>query len=109
VVFTTSHLSREKWRLSLGCLVDLTSAGPSRIFGILGKGRIALGYDADLTIVDLSAKREISNRWIASRSGWTPYDGLSVTGWPIHTIINGQSVVLDEVLVGEPIGQPLTF
>ena len=102
-----NHLN--EGRLSLSRLVDLTSAGPSRIFGILGKGRVALGYDADLTIVDLSAKREISNRWIASRSAWTPYDGFSVTGWPIHTIINGQSVVLDEVLVGEPIGQPFTF
>ncbi len=48
-------------RLSLARFVDLTSAGPQRIFGIAGKGRIAVGYDADLTIVDLKAERVIDN------------------------------------------------
>ncbi|WP_246187801.1 dihydroorotase [Nitrincola alkalisediminis] len=95
--------------LTLQRLVDLTSAGPARIFGIAGKGRIALGYDADLTLVDLSAKRRIEHNWIASRSGWTPYDGMDVTGWPIHTVIHGQGVMIDEALVGKPMGQPLQF
>ncbi|GAB0152888.1 dihydroorotase [Marinobacterium sp. BA1] len=96
-------------RLSLERLVDLTSAGPARIFGLEGKGRIALGFDADLTLVDLSARRTIRNDWIASCSGWTPYDDLDVTGWPIHTIIRGQVVVRDEVLSGQPQGEPLRF
>ncbi|HBD33389.1 MAG TPA: dihydroorotase, partial [Cupriavidus sp.] len=72
---------------SLQRFVDLTSAGPARIFGVEGKGRIALGYDADLTLVDLEARRTIRNDWIASVSGWTPYDGIGVTGWPIHTVV----------------------
>ncbi|TVP89187.1 MAG: dihydroorotase [Pseudomonadaceae bacterium] len=96
-------------RLSLQRLVDLTSAGPARIFGIVGKGRIALGYDADLTLVDLAAQRTISNDWIASVSGWTPYDGVTVTGWPVHTVVRGQPVVRDEALVGQPTGQPIEF
>lgn len=96
-------------RLSLQRLVDLTSAGPARIFGIVGKGRIALGYDADLTLVDLAAQRSISNEWIASVSGWTPYDGLPITGWPIHTVVRGQLVVRDEALTGQPCGQPIEF
>ena len=96
-------------RLSLQRLVDLTSAGPARIFGIEGKGRIALGYDADMTLVDLAAQRTISNNWIASRSGWTPYDGMAITGWPIHTVIRGQWVVHDEQLVGTPSGQAIQF
>ena len=96
-------------RLSLQRLVDLTSAGPARIFGIEGKGRIALGYDADLTLVDLTARRTISNQWIASRCGWTPYDGKSVTGWPIHTVIRGQMVVRDEAVMDTPKGQPIGF
>ena len=66
--------------------VDLTSAGPARLFGIAGKGRIAVGYDADLTMVDLKRRETITNRWIASRAGWTPYDGVSVTGWPVGTV-----------------------
>ena len=96
-------------RLTLQRLVDLTSAGPARIFGIEGKGRIALGYDADLTLVDLNAQRIIDNEWIASRSGWTPYHGKKITGWPIHTVVRGQIVVRDEVLVGEPQGKAMEF
>ena len=96
-------------RLSLQRLVDLTSAGPGRVFGIEGKGRIALGYDADLTLVDLAARRTIRNDWIASRSGWTPYDGMRVTGWPIHTIVRGEIVVRDEQLMGLPQGKPIRF
>jgi dihydroorotase len=56
-------------RLSLARFVDMTSAGPARLFGIAGKGRIAAGYDADLTVVDLGVRREITDRWIGSRSG----------------------------------------
>lgn len=96
-------------RLSLQRLVDLTSAGPARIFGLEGKGRIALGFDADLTLVDLTAKRMIRNDWIASRSGWTPYDGITVTGWPIHTVVRGHVVVRDEALAGQPQGETLRF
>ncbi len=96
-------------RLTLQRLVDLTSAGPARVFGIEGKGRIALGYDADLTLVDLKARRTIRNDWIASRSGWSPYDGKSVTGWPIHTVVAGELVVQDETLMGKPEGKPIRF
>ncbi len=96
-------------RLSLERLVDLTSAGPARIFGLAGKGRIALGYDADLTLVDLKARREITNRWIASVAGWTPYDGVRVTGWPIASVVRGHVVVRDETLAGQPLGGPLAF
>ncbi|WP_115717004.1 dihydroorotase [Gallaecimonas mangrovi] len=96
-------------KLSLQRLVDLTSAGPARIFGLAGKGRIALGYDADLTLVDLAAKRTITNDWIASVSGWSPYHGKEITGWPIHTVVRGQVVVENESLVGSPKGQTLSF
>jgi dihydroorotase len=59
-------------RLSLMRFVDLTSAGPARLFAIAGKGRIAVGYDADLTVVDLKRRQTITNQWIKSRAGWTP-------------------------------------
>ena len=76
-------------------MVDLTSAGPARLFGIAGKGRIAAGYDADLTVVDLKRRETITDRWIASRAGWTPYAGLAVTGWPVGTVIRGRKVMWD--------------
>ncbi|MBN3846546.1 dihydroorotase [Paraburkholderia sp. Ac-20342] len=101
------HLSHG--RLSLLRLVELTSSGPARVFGIEGKGRIAVGYDADLTLVDLKAQREITNRWIASVCGWTPYDGLHVTGWPVATIIRGHVVMRDDAVLAQPVGKPVRF
>jgi len=96
-------------RLSLERFVDLTSAGAARIFGIAGKGRIAVGYDGDFTVVDLKAKRTITNKWIASRAGWTAFDGMNVTGWPTATIVRGQIVMRDDALLGKPIGDVVRF
>lgn len=96
-------------RLSLERLVDLTSAGAARIYGIAGKGRIAVGYDADVSIVDLKARREITKDWIASKCGWSPFEGMSVTGWPIATIVRGRIVMRDGDLLGDPGGRPVRF
>ena len=96
-------------RLSLARLADLTSAGPARVFGIAGKGRIAVGYDADLTIVDLKRQETITDSWIASRVGWTPYDGMRVTGWPVGTFVRGHRVMWDGALVTPAQGEAVRF
>ncbi|MFZ0693609.1 MAG: dihydroorotase [Alphaproteobacteria bacterium] len=96
-------------RLTLSRLVDLTSAGPARVFNIAAKGRIAAGYDADFSIVDMRASKTITNEWIASRCGWTPFDGMKVTGWPMATIVRGRAVMRDGELVGKPSGRPVRF
>jgi dihydroorotase len=96
-------------RLTLARLVDLTSAGPARLFGIARKGRIASGYDADLTVVDLKRRETITDRWIASRTGWTPYDGLSVSGWPVGTFVRGHRVMWDGELVDRARGEAVRF
>ena len=96
-------------RLTLTRFVDLTSAGPARLFGIARKGRIAVGYDADLTVVDLKRRETIRNSWIASRVGWTPYDGKSVMGWPIGTFVRGQKVMWEGELVTPSTGAPIRF
>jgi dihydroorotase len=96
-------------RLTLERFVDLVCTGPARIYNIAAKGRLVPGYDGDLTIVDLGAKRTIVNSWIASRCGWTPYDGMSVTGWPRATIIRGRIVMRDDELIGAPAGGPVRF
>jgi dihydroorotase len=98
-----------KGRLSLLRFIDMTSAGPARLFGIAGKGRIAVGYDADFTIVDLKRRETIENSWIASRCGWTPYDGVEVTGWPVGTIIRGRRVMWEGELVTPAQGQAVRF
>ncbi len=96
-------------RLSLERLVDLTSHGPARVFQIAGKGRIAAGYDADFTIVDLGRRVSISNAWIESRCGWTPFAGTEVAGWPVGTIIRGRRVMWEDEIIGEPGGEPVRF
>ncbi len=96
-------------KLSLQRFVDMTSAGPNRLFGIVNKGRIAVGYDADLTIVDLRRRETITNDWIASRAGWTPYDGVTVTGWPVGTIVRGHIVMWQGEVTAPGKGQPIRF
>ncbi len=96
-------------RLSLERLVDLVCEGPHRIHGIARKGRIAVGFDADFTIVDLKAKRKIENAQQISKSNWSPFDGMSVIGWPKMTIIRGHIVMRDDTLVGHAVGQPVVF
>ncbi len=96
-------------RLSLERFVDLSSAGPGRIFNIARKGRIATGYDADFTIVDLKRRETITNGWIASKAGWTPYDGVGVTGWPVGTILRGRTVMWQGELMTPASGRPIEF
>ncbi len=96
-------------RLTLEHLVDLTSHGANRIFGLADKGRMAEGYDADLTIVDLKARRTITHAAMASRVGWTPFDGMQAKGWPVATIIRGRVVMRDDEIVAPHIGEPVRF
>ncbi len=96
-------------RLSLPRLVQLTSLMPAQIYGAERKGKIATGYDADFTIVDLKARRTIRNDWIATRAGWTPYDGKTVHGWPVMTVVRGHIVMQDDEVQGTPVGQPVSF
>ena len=98
-----------KDKLSIFDLVKFTSTNPSRYFKIKDKGLIKVGYDADFTIVDLNKTRVIENNWIASKAGWTPYDGLKVMGWPIFTIINGKVIMREDQVFGKPEGKKFIF
>ncbi len=96
-------------RLSLERFVDLTSHGANRVFGLADKGRMAEGYDADLTLVDLKARRTISHGAMATRSGWTPFDGFEAQGWPMATIIRGRVVMRDDEVILPHAGEPVRF
>ena len=96
-------------RLSLQRFVDLVCHGPQRVYGIAGKGRIAAGYDADLTLVDMGREEEITESWLASRCGWSPYTGKRVKGWPLGTIVRGQVVMRDGEITSPPAGKPARF
>ena len=101
-----NHVSNKK--LSIERLVDLWSHGPHRIHKIHNKGQITKGYDADITLVDLNKKMTITNAQQKSRTGWTPYDGLNVKGWPVMTMIRGNVVMREDELL-QPIGQQAKF
>jgi len=96
-------------RLSLERLVDLTSHGPQRLFGIARKGRIAAGYDADFSVVDLKRRETIRNARQGSRAGWTPYDGRTVTGWPVGAIVRGSRVMWEGEIVAPGQGRAVEF
>ena len=99
-----------KGRLSLTRLVDLMAYGPARLFNLAGKGRIALGYDADFTVVDLKASKSISPSEMVSAAGWTPFEGYELTGgYPIGTIVRGHIVMKEGQLQGKAPGAPLRF
>ena len=70
---------------------------------------LAEGYDADLTLVDLKARRAIRHEDMATRCGWTPFDGFEAKGWPIATIIRGRVVMRDDEMVAEGTGEPVRF
>lgn len=96
-------------RTTLQRVIDMTSAGPQRIFGIAGKGRIAVGYDADFTVVDLKARWMVEESWLASRCGWSPFTGMALTGKPIGTIIRGGRVMWEGALANAATGAPVRF
>ena len=96
-------------RLSLERLVDLTSHGAQRIFGLAEKGRMAEGFHADLTIVDLAARRTITHQQMANRAGWTAFDGFEAQGWPVATIIRGRVVMRDDEIIAPHLGEPVRF
>ncbi|WP_181169792.1 dihydroorotase [Mesorhizobium sp. B2-3-13] len=96
-------------RLTLQRFVDLSSHGPQRIFGMARKGRVAAGYDADFTIVDMKRREAITNAQAGSKAGWTPYHGKEVTGWPVGTVIRGQRVMWEGEIVTPGQGRAVEF
>jgi len=96
-------------RLSLKKFVELVTENPRKLFGVKNKGRLAEGFDADITIVDLKKEKTIENSWIASRCGWTPFNGKKVTGWVTHTLVHGRIVMENDEVMPGCFGQPVHF
>lgn len=79
-------------RVSLPQVAHWMSDAPARVWGVTGKGRIEAGYDADLVLVDLSEKRTIRDQDQHTKSRWSPWDGETLTGWPVRTWVGGRQV-----------------
>ena len=95
-------------KLTLERFVELTSYNPSKLFKIKEKGQIAIGFDADFTVVDMNKKRVITDDWIVSKCGWTPYNNMEIKGWPIMTIIR-DNIVMQNDKISDPLGKPMNF
>lgn len=88
--------------------VRLACENPAALYGVRGKGRIALGFDADLALIDPS-HFVVEAEWLASKCGWSPYEGERLLGKPIHTLIGGRWAVRDCQLTGSPSGRMVEF
>ncbi|MBL4601875.1 MAG: amidohydrolase family protein [Emcibacteraceae bacterium] len=98
-----------KGAISLETIADLTSSGPARIFNIAAKGRIAVGYDADFTIVDLKKKWTFQDDDVESTCGWDLHAGCEFTGQVTNTIIRGHLTFRDGEIIGEAMGKTIKF
>jgi dihydroorotase len=65
---------------------------PARVWDIMNKGRIAVGYDADLVLVDLNLRQTVRNEEQVTKCGWSPWHGETLTGWPVRTWVMGREV-----------------
>lgn len=92
-----------KGNLTLQRLAEILAETPARLYGLYPrKGTLQVGSDADVTIVDLSKERTLTDEAIVSKAGWTPYAGRSVKGQAVMTFVRGRLVAEDEKVVGEP-------
>ncbi len=96
-------------KLPLKKFVELVTENPRKVFNLKDKGRIQVGYDADFTIVDLKRTQVVEKKWLASKTGWSPFEGMSFTGWPIMTLLNGEVVVEEQTLLKPRQGKACDF
>ena len=96
-------------RCTLQQVVHWMCDAPARVWDIVGKGRIAVGYDADLVLVDLERTDEVRDEWQLTKSGWSPWHGRRLTGWPVRTWVMGHEVYHDGTICTERPGREAIF
>ncbi len=94
-------------RLTLERMIDLLCKRPSTLYNLNSKGDIKEGLDADLVLVDLGREHVLKNSEMATKCGWSPFDGVKVTGMPVKTIVGGKVVMSEGKIIGSPEGKPI--
>ncbi|HJM24126.1 MAG TPA: dihydroorotase [Candidatus Thalassarchaeaceae archaeon] len=84
-------------RCSIPDVVRWMCEGPAKIYGIEGKGELLEGFDADMVLVDMESKRGISDSETWTRVGWSAFEGMELTGWPVSTFVDGRMIFKREV------------
>jgi dihydroorotase-like cyclic amidohydrolase len=101
-MLTDGHHGRD---IPLGRIAALLSSGPADAMGLHHrKGRIAVGLDADLAIVDLDRTYLYRREDVRSRAGYSIYEGRQFKGQVTHTLVRGRFVVRDGALVDHAVG-----
>ena len=99
----------KKGRCSVSQVVNWMATAPAKAYQIQNKGQLEVGYDADLVLVDLTEYRPVKRETLQSKCGWSPFEGWSLTGWPIYTFVNGQLAYARGELFPDVRGQALRF
>lgn len=90
-----------KGRIDINRFVALTATNHARTYGLYPKkGTIAVGADADIAIWDPGAKNRLTHAMLNDGADYTPYEGMELTGWPVLTMLRGQTIMRDGVLTG---------
>jgi dihydropyrimidinase len=91
-----------KGRISLNRFVELTSTNHAKLYGLYPrKGSIGVGFDADITLWDPNRQVVISQDILHHGADYTPWEGFSVTGWPVMTLVRGRTVAENGSVVGD--------
>jgi dihydroorotase len=96
-------------RCSLEQVVSWMCDAPARVWDIVDKGRIEVGYDADLVLVDMQREATIHNADQLTKSGWSPWDGVTLRGWPVRTFVMGSTAFADGRVNREHRGQEARY
>ena len=96
-------------KINLKDVIKWMSENPAKIYRVKNKGAIDIGYDADITIIDMDKEKTILNNDMHSKCGWTAFDGEKTKGWPITTIVNGNIVYENENLNLDIRGKKVLF
>lgn len=95
--------------LSFERLIELLCRHPAEIFGIKNKGRLDIGYDADLVLLDMNLEKTITRDMVLSKCGWSSYEGYKLKGWPVMTVVGGEIACENREMVGGKIGRECVF
>jgi len=96
-------------RCTIEQVVHWMCDAPARVWDVVNKGRIEVGFDADLVLVDLNRTHEVRNEEQITKSGWSPWDGEVLTGWPVRTWIMGREVFNHGRFITEHVGSEARF
>lgn len=99
----------QRGRCSLSQVVQWMCEAPARVWDIVHKGRIAVGYDADLVLVDLNKPAVVRNEEQLTKCGWSPWHGQTLTGWPVRTWVLGREVFREGKIDDSIRGSEATF